>query len=176
MRPARRIHSWRIAVPVRTVVVALRGKVVPARGLRELPYIDEVQANGGRPERRKSATWRRRSDIVGHPIADLAAFRIVADVLSCDYGFLPVFRRNSGTINPGAKSRGRHCIHPGVDVRLLLGEHASALFDVEKNDGAPGKSFACSRSRGCLPVRLAHGCGIPFELFVESPIEKHEKS
>jgi len=82
------------------------------------------------------------------------------------------------TINPGAESRSLDAVNPGIDVSLLLGQHASALFLIEKNNRGLGKALSprrCSRSNR-VGSSQARGIRHSFQLRVKSPIEQHKKS
>src|SRR5579864_6398005 len=89
-----------------------------------------------------------------------------------------VRRGNSGTINPGTKSRRGNAVNPSVNVGFLLRQHASALLLVEKNNSVSRKTFPpCGCDCGAR-VGLSQACrvGYGFQLRVEPPIEQHQKS
>src|ERR1700749_2828140 len=158
MQLQRRIHSWWVAVPIGVMVCrAFRREVPPLWRLRKLPNLSKADPTICRRRRVpwKRASWRRRTNIVGHKKHNRPSAGTLLNVFGChdaDFAFL---RRNSGTIDASAKSSSSHCIHPCVDVSLLLWQHPATLFDVEKNDGVRRKALPPCGSASSLPVRFA---------------------
>ncbi len=133
-----------------TVVGTASGHVLALRGLRELPDFGESNSALLRPWRvlRKRASRRWRARIVDGPVSDFAFSSALSNIFGRDHVSI-VRRRNAGTIDPRTKSRGRNAVNPGVNVSLLLGQHASTLFLIEKNNGRAQKPLApCRQGRG----------------------------
>jgi len=85
---------------------------------------------------------------------------------------------DAGAVDADAKPGGSDSVNPGVDVGLLLGQHASALLLIEKDDGVRGESFAACGGSSGVPVGIAQfSCvGNGFQFGVEAPVEEDEKS
>src|SRR5579863_8425640 len=172
-------HPRRIAASIRVVVrLTLRRKVPSLRRLGKLPDFSKASPTLRRSRRlpRKRAPRRRRANVVGHKKCNLSSRSVLPNIVrrhDTDFAF---FRRNPRAINPGAKSRRSYRVYPGVDVRLLLGEHPPTLFDVEKNDRARRKSFSSGSHSSSLSIRLAERTGISPQLAVKPPIEQNQKS
>src|SRR5579863_8535045 len=143
-----RTGTRRIAVPIATVVGAVPGHILALRRLRELPYFCESDPAPSRTRRllRKRTSGRWRTRVIDRPIRDLtwgagALARVFPNILGSD-DITVVLRRNPRTIDPRAKSHRDNSTDPGMNVSLLLRQHAPALFLVEKDDGFFGKPFA----------------------------------
>src|SRR5438132_7324252 len=122
-------HPRRVTVTVARVVGTVSRNVRPARRLRELPQFGEPNPalGGARRTLRKTATGRGRTGIVDGPVHDAPASGILTYVFSRDD--VPVIcSSDTGAINPGPKSSSGDAVDPGIDVSLLLGQHASALL------------------------------------------------
>src|SRR5262249_6746943 len=147
MQPSRRIDSRRIAVSIGMVVPALCRKVLPPRRLRKLPHICKSNSTARRRRSNKRAAWRRRTAVVRNPKTDVSSLRVFANVFCRHNARLLFLRWDSGAVDSGTKPSSFHRVHPSVDVRLLLGQHAAAFFHVEENNCPFGEAFA-SRSGG----------------------------
>src|SRR5579864_4240425 len=102
-----------------------RDVIAPWR-LRELPDLRVGNAALGRAwrARRKFAAGRRRTGVVDRPINDSALTSALTDVF-CSNDVPVIFRRNPGAVNPCPESRRDNGVDPGVNISLLLGQHAS---------------------------------------------------
>src|SRR5208282_4372640 len=88
-----------------------------------------------------------------------------------------ILRRNARAINAGAKPSGGHAVSPRVNVGLLLGQHASTLLLVEKDNCSFRKALALRRGSGRPSVSLAEtrGIGHRFQFCIKPSVEEHEK-
>src|SRR5215469_11879037 len=167
-----------IAVSVGVVVVAhSRERPAPGR-LDKLPHVGEWRPAIGRAGRlfRKDATRGWRAGILGDPIGKLSPLRVVANIVSSHDTGLAFFGWNARAINARAEAGGGDRIGPGIDVALLLGQHAPAFFDIQKNDGLGGKPLAMGGCNRGLCVCLCQGNGILLQLLFQPAIEKDEKA
>lgn len=171
--------SRRVAIPGAAVIGAAPRHILALRRLRELPDFGESDSAFGGTGRtlRKCASRRGRASIVRDPISDLASGRVLVNVFSCD-DVAVIGGGHAGTIDSSAKPSRRDAVDPGVDVGLLLGQHAASLFLIEKNDGRAGEAFAPSSCSGGASVRLAEASGVGHgsQLGVKAPIEENQKS
>ena len=170
------INSGRIAIPVVIVVVALRREIFPSRRLCELPQIRKIQPTLRWLRRRNCAARRWRTRVIGDPKSDVSSARILANVFCRNHTCLPFFRRNPGAIDPGPESGGTDRIHPRVNVGLLLRQHATAFFDIQKNNRICRKALTPRRAGRRLAIQLPNAGSIMFQLFVKTSVEQHEKS
>ena len=165
------------------VVGTARGHIFSLRRLRVLPDLGEADTAlywawgmSGRIYR-KCTAGRGRAGIIDRPIDDLAASRILADIFRGD-DIVVIFRCDPGAIDSGTESGGDHTVDPGVDISLLLWQHASALFLVEEDDGVRGKPFAAGGSGGGMRIGVAElRCASDrFQFCIEASIEEDEES
>ena len=146
-----------------------------------MPHFREVDAARGWTGRRlgEGASRRRRAGVVRDPIRNLPSSGVLPDIPGGDNGHAAAFvSRNARTVNAGAKTGCGYAVRPGVNVRLLLGQHPSPFFLVQKDYCSLGKAFAPRRGCGNLGIGFAQptGMGNRFQLRVKPPVEQHEKS
>src|SRR5208283_4113783 len=120
-----------------------------------LPHFCEWHPALSRSGRRggKNASGRRTALIVADEELDFAPCSIVANVCRRHDGSPVGFtKRNSGTVHSGAVTTFHDAIRPSMNVGALFGEHAPALFLIEKNNGVSWKTLRCGRSqcRSCV--------------------------
>ena len=158
-------NSRRVAVAVAIVADAVCSHVFLLRRLRELPDFREPDAALGWAWRVSGRTYRKRAagcgraGVVDRPVNDLAASSAVANIFRGHYIAI-VFRRNAGAVDASAEPRGGDAVNPRIDVGLLLGQHAAALFLVEKDDGFVWKAFAVGCCSGSLRIGVAELRGV----------------
>src|SRR5580704_1014780 len=140
-----RINARRIATSVAVVIGG-----TPCRNLRPLGRLGKLPAvrdgnaalGGSGHWLGKGTSWRRWAGVVRDPIRNLPSRSVLPDIFSGnDRHTALLFRSNAGAINAGAETCRGHLVHPGIDIRLLHGQHPSAFFLVEKDDRAGGESF-----------------------------------
>src|SRR5260370_19425004 len=105
----------------------MTGNIVAAGRLRELPDLGETNAAFGGAWRTlgKRTSGRGRAGIVDRPVNDLALSSILANVFR-SHDVAVVFAGDTGAVNARTESGGGGRIHPCIDGRFLLGQHASA--------------------------------------------------
>src|SRR5258708_13690198 len=174
-----RRNSRRITVGVAAVVGASASYVLALGRLRELPDFGEADgALGGAWRRfRKRAAGRGWAGIVNCPVDDMASGSAVANVFGCN-NVAVIFRGDAGAVDAGAESGGGDGIDPGVDVGLLLRQHAAALLLIEEDDGLRGKAFAAGSSCGGLGVGAPQFFGVSdgFHVGLHSPVDEPQDS
>src|SRR4051794_12996731 len=179
MKTLRRICSRGVTVSVAAVVTAVRGNVLTARGLSELPDLGEVNAALARARRllRKRASGRGRASLIDCPIRNLSRASGLANVFGRHH-FFAIARAHAGAINSGAESGGHNGINPGVNVGLLLGEHAASLLLIEEDDGGAREAFAARGRGGDEGIRLSQSLRIggSLQLRVHAAIKQNEKA
>ena len=81
------------------------------------------------------------------------------------------------TIDASAESGAGNGVHPGIDICLLLREHAPALLLIEKDDGSRGEAFAARGGRSGMRIGLTkhHRVRHSFEFSVQASVKEHEK-
>jgi len=166
--------SGRIALAVAAVIRTASGHILTLWRLRELPDFRELHTT-------LCGTWRplwecaaRRgwASVVDRPVGDGSASGTLPDIFGSHH-IAAIGCRHPGTINPHAKSGREDAVNPGKDVGPLLGQHATTLLLIEKNNGGARKAFARRRHSGGLCIRLPKtlGVGHRFQLSVEPAIE-----
>ncbi len=175
----KRGDAWRIAIPVAAVVRAMGRHILALRRLRKLPDLRKGDAALSRPRRTlwKRATRGRRTRIIRDPVGDLAPRGMGANIFRGNH--IAVVRgRHTRTINARAKSGSGDSVDPGVDVSLLLRQHAATLLLIEEDNGVRGKAFATRGGGRRARVRLAQprGAGHGFQFSIEPSVEEHEKT
>ena len=172
-------NSRRITVAVTAVVGAVRSHIFALRRLRELPDLGEGYAafSGAWRVRGKCTARCRRARIINRPVNDLSSTGALANVVG-GHNVRIIFVRDAGTVDAGAKSSGSDAVDPSVDVGLLLGQHASALLLIEKDECVRGEAFMVRGGSGGLRVRVSElrRMGNGFQFGVEATVEEHEKS
>src|SRR5580704_6583039 len=164
------IHSRRVAIAIGVMGSwATHRDIFSARRLGKLPDIGKIDAalRGVRWLLRKRAPRRGRTGVVGYEIDDLAPAGVLANVVGGDDGSAVIFLGgNAGTVDSGAETGSDHAVDPGVDVGFLLGQHASPLFLIKKDDGVARESFAMSGRYRDLRIGFAErgraGNGLQF--------------
>jgi hypothetical protein len=97
------------------------------------------------------APGRWRAGIVRNPVGDVAMPRILAYVFGRNNPIC-ICAPHSRTINACAKSGPANFIDPSENVCFLLGQHASTLFLVEKDNYGTSKTVAprCHDRGSCV--------------------------
>src|SRR5215469_3491150 len=191
VRRRRRIHinehmlgpgeSRCVATAVGIVVGrAAEGDVRSLRGLRVLPdagKADSACRGGGRfPE---SASRRRRAGIIGDPESHVALADESENVFGRSHHRAGVFLGGDpGAIDAGPKTMGAHGIDPGLNVVTLLGQHASALFLVKKDDGRSRESLSPGGGDGPSGIAAPQCPGVRnlLKLCVQTPVKEDKKA
>ncbi len=125
----------------------------------------------------KCTSGRWRTGIVRSPVHDLARTRVLPNVFRCDYVSL-VARGHAGTINSRTQSGTDNSIYPGVDVGLLLREHAPALLLIQKDQSANSKalSSSCPRRHRGISCPYSLRIGNAFQFGIKSPVKQDQKT
>src|SRR5579862_4005175 len=120
-----RINARRIATSVAVVIGGTPcSNIRPLGRLGELPSLcDGKAALGGSGHWPGKGTSRRRwAGVVRDPIRNLPSGSVLPDIFSGnDRHTALLFCSNAGAINAGAETCRGDLIHPGIDIRLLLG-------------------------------------------------------
>ncbi len=126
---------------------------------------------------REHTTRRRWASVVGGPEDNLAPARVLSNVLGGD-DVAAVWSRHAGTVDSGTESSRGDAVNPGIDVSVLLGQHASALLLIEKNNRCTWEPFSAGCSRGGLRVRLSDpgSIGDGFQCGIEPSVEQNQES
>src|ERR1700722_17347992 len=142
-------NSRRITFSVAAVAGAVSGNIFTLRRLRELPDLGEANpALGGAGWPIGKSTARRgRARVVNRPIDDLPSAGALTNVFR-GHDIAVVCSGGARGVDGSAESGGADAVDPSVDVRLLLGQHASTLLLVEEDSGLRGKAFAVGGNRG----------------------------
>src|SRR5580704_202077 len=171
-----RRNSRRITVAVGTVIRAMGRHVFAPWRLRELPHVGEANAAlaGAGGMSREGAAGGGWAGVVDGPVDDGARTRVGTNVFGSD-DVAVIDCGDSRAVDSGAEPGSGNAVDPRVDVGLLLGQHASALLLVEKDDGVRGKAFAVRGSDGGLRVGFAElGCVRDgFQFGVKASVEEH---
>src|SRR3984957_1432964 len=172
-------NSRRITFSVAAVAGAVSGNIFTLRRLRELPDLGEANtafAGAGWPLG-KSTARRRRARVVNRPVDDLPSAGALTNFFR-GHDIAVVCSGDARAVDASAESGGGDAVDPGVDVRLLLGQHASTLLLVEEDNGLRGKAFPACGSRGSLRVGLAklRGVGDRFQFAIEPAVKEPEES
>jgi len=87
-------------------------------------------------------------------------------------------RRHARAIHTYAELMLRKFVDPGKNVGVLLGQHATALFDVEEDDGLRRESLSSRGGGGGLRVGNTELFGVRFrfEFAIETSVEENEKA
>src|SRR5579864_2389791 len=175
-------ESGRIAVAITRIVCSTTCSDVAALGrLGELPYACKRHAALGRrwSVPRKGAARRGRTRVIRDPVRYFSGAFILANVFGGNYRYsVSLGRGNSRTVDACAKSAGIHTIDPGIEVGLLLREHAAAFLLVEKDERSLWKSFSMRGNDGSGGIGAAQCGGVAgFAQFcVQTAIEEHKES
>src|SRR4051794_15735057 len=98
--------------------------------------------------RRKRASRRGRTRVLGHKVRYFSSPSVLPNVLGGNDAFAGPLGRHSRTINSRAKSRCSNAVHPCMDVCPLLRQHAPAFFLIEEDNGLTRKALAPGRGGG----------------------------
>lgn len=179
MQPLGCGNSRRITFSVAAVAGAVSGNIFTLRRLRELPDLGEANTafGGAGWPLGKSTARRRRARVVNRPVDDLPSAGALTNVFR-GHDIAVVCGGDARAVDASAESGGGDAVDPSVDVRLLLGQHASTLLLVEEDNGLRGKAFAVGGGRGSLRVGLAklRGVGDQFQFSIEPSVEEDEES
>ena len=126
---------------------------------------------------RKCASRRWRTGIVRSPVHNLARTRVLANVFR-GHDVSLVARGHAGTINSRTESGADNAIYPGVDVALLLREHAPALLLIQKDQSASSKALSSSCPRRLRGVSCPYSFGISdaLQCGIKPPVKQDEET
>lgn len=172
------LRAGRIARVIRSIgLLAGRGELRSARGLRILP---DDRFGCARLRRCqfgvRHAAGRGRALIASYPKRQCRRGFALSNVLrGGDRATGAVRDGDTGAIDAAPKSRSFHGVCPCEEICLLPGKQASALFDIEEDDGRGSKALP----QRCLRRGVAVGCsaraGIARDQFLAGLAIKQER-
>lgn len=126
---------------------------------------------------RKCASRGWRTGIVRSPVHNLARTRVLANVFRGDNVSL-LARGHAGNVNSRTESGTDKRIHPGVNVSLLLREHAPSLLLIQKDQSARSKALSsgCTRRSRGISCTYCFGISDALQFCIKPPVKQDQKT
>src|SRR6266851_3199262 len=145
----------------------MSGRLFFPRGTNELPdlCVGNPAFRGRGRTLRDNASGRRRTSIVVHPVDEVAAAKIVADVVGSDDGSPTAFAHgHARAIHASAITGPCQLVNPSAQINVIHGRQAATFFDIQKNYGVRRKAFFLCGGGGLARVSGSLFLGLRLEL------------